>query len=71
MLKNAVCFLIRTYQIAFGGKSGLLSFVVGGGCPQSPTCSEYTYQAVKRFGVLSGLKMGAGRVFRCNQLNQP
>ncbi|OGY08104.1 MAG: hypothetical protein A2782_03765 [Candidatus Blackburnbacteria bacterium RIFCSPHIGHO2_01_FULL_43_15b] len=69
MLKNTVCFLIRTYQILFGGRGGLLSFVVGGGCPQAPTCSEYTYQAVKRFGVLPGLKKGAGRVLKCNQLN--
>ncbi|MBI2590368.1 MAG: membrane protein insertion efficiency factor YidD [Candidatus Blackburnbacteria bacterium] len=67
MLKKFVCFLIRTYQVILGGRNGFLSFVVGGGCPQSPSCSEYTYQAVGKFGVVKGLKLGTMRIIKCSR----
>ncbi|OGG07071.1 membrane protein insertion efficiency factor YidD [Candidatus Gottesmanbacteria bacterium RIFCSPHIGHO2_02_FULL_40_24] len=36
------------------------------GCRFDPTCSEYTYQAVKRYGTIKGLNSGLKRVFRCH-----
>jgi len=35
-------------------------------CRFHPTCSEYTYQAVKKHGIISGLWLGLGRIFRCH-----
>ena len=34
-------------------------------CQFSPTCSLYTLQSVKRFGVIRGYTMGAKRIVRC------
>jgi len=34
-------------------------------CRFIPTCSEYTYEAVEKYGVLKGLWFGFKRVLRC------
>ena len=39
-------------------------------CRFNPTCSDYTYQAVEKYGVFKGLKMGAGRILRCNPFSK-
>ena len=38
---------------------------VGSFCRFTPTCSEYTYQAVEKYGVIKGLWLGLKRVLRC------
>ena len=35
-----------------------------------PSCSEYTYQAVEKYGVLRGSLMGGWRIMRCNPFNK-
>ncbi len=35
-------------------------------CRFTPTCSEYTRQAVERYGVLKGLWLGVKRLCRCH-----
>jgi uncharacterized protein len=35
-------------------------------CRFAPTCSEYTYQAVQKYGVLRGGWMGVRRILRCH-----
>jgi len=34
-------------------------------CRFTPTCSEYTMQAVEKYGALRGTWMGAKRILRC------
>ncbi|HUG80116.1 MAG TPA: membrane protein insertion efficiency factor YidD [Bryobacterales bacterium] len=34
-------------------------------CPYRPTCSEYSRQAVARYGLLAGLRMSIGRTLSC------
>jgi uncharacterized protein len=39
-------------------------------CRFHPTCSEYTREAVDRYGVLRGLGMGAKRLLRCHPFHE-
>ena len=35
-------------------------------CKFYPTCSEYTKQAIEKYGALKGSLMGIKRILRCN-----
>lgn len=39
-------------------------------CRFYPTCSDYTYQAIKKFGITKGMKYGIKRILRCNPFNE-
>jgi putative membrane protein insertion efficiency factor len=51
--------LIRGYQRS-------LSYVFGGQCRYYPSCSQYTYQAVERYGWARGVWLGVRRIARCH-----
>ncbi len=38
-------------------------------CRFYPTCSEYSYTAIERFGAIKGGWMAAKRIVRCNPLH--
>ncbi len=57
MLKNFLLDSIRFYQ---------KNLSTGGGCRFIPTCSEYTYEAISRYGIIKGLFLGVNRIIRCN-----
>ncbi|ENN93571.1 membrane protein insertion efficiency factor YidD [Bartonella bovis] len=50
--------LIRLYQIT-------LSSLIGNQCRHIPTCSEYTYEAIARYGLWAGAWIGLFRIIRC------
>jgi putative membrane protein insertion efficiency factor len=58
-MTRAVLGLIRVYQHT-------LSHVFAGSCRFYPSCSQYTYQAVERYGWLRGSWLGARRIARCH-----
>lgn len=37
-----------------------------GVCKFHPTCSEYTKQALQKYGTIKGLRLGARRIGRCH-----
>ena len=39
-------------------------------CKFYPTCSEYTKQAIKKYGVGKGLLIGIYRIIRCNPFSK-
>lgn len=43
-----------------------LGFLRNNSCVFYPTCSEYTKQAIKKYGILKGLLLGFLRILRCH-----
>lgn len=39
-------------------------------CKFYPTCSEYTKQAINRYGALKGIIIGGWRIMRCNPFSK-
>ncbi len=39
-------------------------------CKYEPTCSEYTKQAIQKYGVLKGCFLGLRRILRCHPFSK-
>jgi putative membrane protein insertion efficiency factor len=37
-------------------------------CRFQPTCSEYAYEAIEKYGIIKGGRLSLWRVLRCNPL---
>lgn len=58
---------IRIYQKIFSLDTGWLSrFYPSRVCRFMPTCSQYIYEAVEKYGLLKGLFLGLKRILRCH-----
>jgi len=67
-MKTLFLLFIRTYQKTLSLDHGLLgkAFPNTRFCRFTPSCSQYCYEAVDKYGVVKGSVIGAKRVFRCN-----
>ena len=61
-MRKVLLFLIRLYQQT-------LSQVMPSTCRFYPSCSEYGYQAISRYGVFRGSWMAVKRILRCHPFN--
>jgi putative membrane protein insertion efficiency factor len=59
MIRALLLKLLRGYQL-------YLSPLTGPCCRFWPSCSQYTYEAVQRYGCFKGLTRGIGRLLRCH-----
>ncbi len=65
--KIFVLKLIKLYQKTLSFDHGpLKSMFPGGFCRYNPSCSQYTYEAVAKYGVIKGGGKGLWRIMRCN-----
>lgn len=39
-------------------------------CRFIPSCSEYTYQAIIKYGLIEGVLRGLWRILRCHPFNE-
>jgi putative membrane protein insertion efficiency factor len=63
MMKKISLRIITLYQQTL---SGLLVLLFGPGCRFQPTCSQYTRQAISKYGPFKGTRLGLARVLRCH-----
>ena len=68
MLKKTTVKLLKMYQKILSPDTGFPNKLdlTRNTCRFFPTCSEYTIQAVEKYGVLKGLCKGFRRVLRCH-----
>lgn len=64
-MKNTVLFTVKTYQ-KYISNSVFAKAFLGNNCRFSPTCSQYTYDAVAKYGTIKGLFLGFKRLLRCH-----
>jgi putative membrane protein insertion efficiency factor len=57
---------VRSALLALRCYKTYLSVLFAGTCRFEPTCSQYAYQAIERFGVLRGMWLGSKRLLRCH-----
>ncbi len=43
--------------------------ILGYGCRDNPTCTEYTRKAIGKFGIIKGGRLGFIRLLRCHPLS--
>ena len=66
-LKIALLRVIRWYQGNFSpDHSAYSAGHQHGYCRFWPSCSEYTHQAVYKYGIIKGLRKGIWRILRCH-----
>jgi len=67
-IKLAVLGFIRFYQKTFSPDHGPWSPIHPwpGVCKFRPTCSEYAYQAIVKYGLIKGAIKSIKRILRCN-----
>lgn len=62
-VRNLLIALVRFYQRG-------ISPLLGSNCRFSPTCSQYTIEAIEKYGVIRGLWKGIKRIARCHPFSR-
>lgn len=65
-MKEILIWIINWYQkhISLWLKSKNIN------CKFYPTCSEYTKQAIEKYGAIKGLRKGLYRILKCNPFSK-
>jgi putative membrane protein insertion efficiency factor len=58
---NTLIKIIKGYKL-------MISPLLGHSCRYLPTCSEYTIEALKTFGLIKGLFKSLKRIFSCHPI---
>jgi putative membrane protein insertion efficiency factor len=62
-MKYIILTVIKFYQ-------KVVSPFSRGRCRFTPTCSNYAYQAVSRFGAIKGCKLAIKRILKCHPFSK-
>ncbi len=63
-MKKLFIFFIRMYQKFISPLKGKST------CKFYPTCSQYSIEAIEKYGVLKGGLMSVWRILRCNPFSK-
>ncbi len=68
-MKKIILKIIKIYQKFV--RQGFFIFPFSFGCCRFvPSCSDYTYQAIERYGILKGIVLGCKRILKCQPLSK-
>ena len=62
-MSKFLLFLIKVYQ-------RLISPFLGSNCRFYPTCSQYTFIAIERYGAVKGSWLGLKRISKCHPFHE-
>jgi hypothetical protein len=62
-MNKLIIGLLRGYKKIV---SPFFEFLFGSACRFTPTCSEYTIEALEKHGTVKGLTMGIKRLSKCH-----
>lgn len=63
--RYGVLWMIRIYQKTISPDHGWFAGLTMHGCRFHPSCSQYTYTAIERYGIIKGGYLGSKRILRC------
>ncbi|KKR49432.1 MAG: hypothetical protein UT84_C0027G0001 [Candidatus Curtissbacteria bacterium GW2011_GWA1_40_16] len=71
-MKKIILKSIRFYQKYLSLDTGWAKkiFLTEKICRFSPTCSQYSYEAIDRYGIINGLFLGFKRILKCHPWNK-
>jgi len=58
-MKQLMIWMIRWYQL-------YISPMTPPSCRYTPTCSQYTLEAIQKYGPIKGVWLGIKRISRCH-----
>ncbi len=58
-MRAFILFFIKIYQV-------VISPLIPARCRFYPTCSEYIFEAIKKYGVIKGVFLGTIRLGKCH-----
>ena len=65
-MKKFLIFLIKIYKKFISQ----IFYIKGVRCKYYPTCSEYTKQAIEKYGSVKGSFLGIKRIIKCNPFSK-
>ncbi len=63
-MKRFLLYIIRFYQLC------LSPYKKSACCRFYPTCSQYAYEAIQKYGVFKGVYLGLKRILKCNPFHK-
>jgi len=68
LIKNISTIFSLTFIIVIRAYQLLISPLIGSNCRYLPTCSEYTIESIKIYGLIKGIILGIKRISKCHPL---
>lgn len=71
-MKKIILKLIKIYQksVFLRGPFFKFFYLSEANCRFQPTCSDYTYQAIEKYGIIRGCWLGFKRIIKCHPWNK-
>lgn len=63
MVRKLFLLFIRFYQVG-------ISPLIGPHCRFTPTCSQYAYIAISRYGIFKGTYLAVRRILKCHPFHE-